>query len=256
MATYKKRGYKPKNKKEKEEQIQDESTTAEVFDTLDEKASKTEEFVSKNQNVILGLISAIVILVLGYLGYQNYILEPKEKEAASEMHQAQIFFDNAINSSGKAKDSIFGLAINGGNGKLGFVDVASNYSGTKTASVANYYAGISYLNIKEYQKAISHLEKFKLKDEIIAPIAKGSIGDAFLQINQPSDALSYYEDAIKLSNNSFTTPKYLLKAAITALDIDKPKKALEFLTRINEEFPDADESKRAKALTGKAQAKL
>lgn len=38
MATYKKRGYKPKNKKEKEEQIQDESTTAEVFDTLDEKS--------------------------------------------------------------------------------------------------------------------------------------------------------------------------------------------------------------------------
>ena len=256
MATYKKRGYKPKNKKEQEEQLHDESTTAEVFDTLDEKASKTEEFISSNQNLILGVIAVIAVAVLGYLGYQNFILGPKEKEASGEMHQAQVFFDNAINASGQAQDSIFRLAINGGNAKLGFADIASNYSGTKTASLANYYAGISYLNIGEYQKAINHLDKFKLKDEVIAPMAKGAIGDAFLQINQPEEALGYYETAIKLSDNSFTTPKYLLKAAITALDINKPKKALEYLERINQEFPDASEAKRAKALTGRAQGLL
>lgn len=253
MATYKKRGYKPKNKKEQEEQVHEESTTAEVFDTLDEKASKTEQFISKNQNAILGVIAVIALSVLGYLGYQNFILGPKEKEAASEMHQAQIFFDNAINATGKAKDSIFRLAINGGNAKLGFADIASNYSGTKTASLANYYAGISYLNMGEYQEAINYLDKFKLDDEVIAPMAKGAIGDAFLQINQPEEALDYFETAIKLSNNSFTTPKYLLKAAVTALELDNPKKALEFLERINNEFQDASEAKLAKALTGKAQ---
>jgi hypothetical protein len=36
MATYKKRGYKPKTKKEKEDVLEDGSTTAEVFNTLDE----------------------------------------------------------------------------------------------------------------------------------------------------------------------------------------------------------------------------
>lgn len=256
MATYQKRGYKPKSKKEKEEQIHTDSTTAEVFDTLDEKASKTEEFIRKNQTVIFGLIGVIVLGVLGFLGYENFILGPKEKEAAEEMNQAQVFFDNAINATGTAKDSIFNLAINGGNSKLGFVDVASNYSGTKTASLANYYAGISYLNIGEYEKAINHLDKFKLDDEVIAPIAKGAIGDAFLQINQPEEALGYYQSAVSLSNNSFTTPKYLLKAAITALDIKEPKKAIEFLERIEKEFPNATENKMAKALKGQAQASL
>lgn len=256
MATYQKRGYKPKSKKEKEEKLHSDSTTAEVFDTLDEKASKTEEFVRKNQNIVFGFIGIVIIGVLGYLGYQNFILEPKEKEAAIEMNQAQIFFDNAINSTGAAKDSIFNLAINGGNTKPGFIDIASNYSGTKTASLANYYAGISYLNIGEYEKAIQHLDRFKLKDEIIAPMAKGAIGDAFLQINQPEEALGYYQSAIKLSNNSFTTPKYLLKAAVTALDIKQPKKAMEFLERIEAEFPDATEIKKAKVLIGQAQATL
>ena len=49
MATYKKRGYKPKTKEEKEHDIEDQSTTAEVFNTLDESASKTEDWVIANQ---------------------------------------------------------------------------------------------------------------------------------------------------------------------------------------------------------------
>ena len=43
MATYKKRGYKPKTRAEKVEAIEDQSATAEVFKTLDQSAYKTEE---------------------------------------------------------------------------------------------------------------------------------------------------------------------------------------------------------------------
>ena len=52
MATYNKRGYKPKTKEEKVEEVEQQSTTAEVFNTLDETASKTEDFVAKNQKYI------------------------------------------------------------------------------------------------------------------------------------------------------------------------------------------------------------
>ena len=73
MATYKKRGHKPKNKKEELLQEQHDSTTAEVFSTLDESASKTEAWVSKNQNYILGIIGVIALGVLGYLAYDNFV---------------------------------------------------------------------------------------------------------------------------------------------------------------------------------------
>ena len=56
MATYKKRGYKPKTKDDKRSAIEDQSTTAEVFNTLDEGASKTEEWVVKNQKYIFIII--------------------------------------------------------------------------------------------------------------------------------------------------------------------------------------------------------
>ena len=59
MATYKKRGYKPKSQKEKEDALEQNSTTAEVFNTLDETASKTEEWVIKNQNYIFGVVGAV-----------------------------------------------------------------------------------------------------------------------------------------------------------------------------------------------------
>lgn len=254
MATYKKRGYKPKTKKEKQEEEKIESTTAEVFETLDEGASKTEAWVSKNQTYIIGAVAAIAFGVLAYLGYQQWIFLPKEKEAANEIYQAQVYFDDAIEATGKNRDSLFMLSLDGGMGKLGMLDVASNYSGTKTASLANYYAGIAYLNLGKYKEAINHLDKFKGKDQVLAPLAQGAIGDAFLQLEQTSDALGHFEKAANMQNNAFTTPKFLLKAAITAIDLGQGAKAEKHLKRIQEEYPNSEENKLVEAYLGTAQA--
>ena len=65
MATFNKRGYKaPKEKEEKLDNtfIEDvnvdekDSATAKAFDALDETASKTEDFVAKNQKYIFLLL--------------------------------------------------------------------------------------------------------------------------------------------------------------------------------------------------------
>ena len=72
MATYKKRGYK-KSIISKVEGLSEESTTAEVFDKLDSSASKTEQFVAKYQNFIIGFIGFIALTILSYLAYINFI---------------------------------------------------------------------------------------------------------------------------------------------------------------------------------------
>ena len=77
MATYKKRGYKKSIALEVEKRIEDGSATAEVFEKLDSTASKTEEWISKYQIFIIIGVGFIALSVLSYLGYQNYILEPK-----------------------------------------------------------------------------------------------------------------------------------------------------------------------------------
>ncbi|MDX1463696.1 MAG: tetratricopeptide repeat protein, partial [Marinirhabdus sp.] len=183
MATYKKRGYKPKNKAEQEEVLEDGSTTAEVFNTLDEGASKTEAWVEKNQKAILTVVGVVAVAVLGYLGYQQWIQEPKEAEAMNEMFQAQQFFEQAMGNA-TMSDSLYDLSLNGGRGKYGFLEIIDNYGSTKAGNLAEYYAGMAFLNQGNYQAAIDHLDSFESDDEMLAPLAKGAIGDAFAQLNQ------------------------------------------------------------------------
>ena len=97
---------------------------AEVFEKLDTTASKTEEWISKYQNFIIAAIGIVAVSVLSYLGYQSYIFEPKKLEAVSELSQAQYYFELAVN--GQEPDSLFRRALNGGEGKYGFLDIIDN----------------------------------------------------------------------------------------------------------------------------------
>ena len=96
MATYKKRGFKPKNKGEQQQLDEQESTTAEVFSTLDESASRSEAWVAKNQNYILGVIGVIAVAILGYLAYDQFVQGPKEVSASNELYYPQQYFDQAV----------------------------------------------------------------------------------------------------------------------------------------------------------------
>ena len=253
MATYKKRGYKPKTKAEKVEAIEENSTTAEVFNTLDESASKAEDWAVKNQKNIFILVGLAAAIVLGYLGYNKFIAEPKADEAMNEMFTAQKYFEEAVN--GTAKDSLYNLALAGGDGKYGMLDIVTEYGSTPAGNLANYYAGMAYLNLKDYSNAVKHLSDFKTDDAVLGPVAKGGIGDAFVQLNQPEDALGYYEKAITSSTNDYTTPMYLFKAANVALGLGQADKALGYFKRIKEEFSSSAEATSIDVFIGRAEAK-
>ncbi|WP_419211013.1 tetratricopeptide repeat protein [Maribacter sp. X9] len=253
MATYKKRGFKPETKAEKQEFEEQESTTAEVFTSLDEGASRSEEWVSKNQNYILGAIGVIAVSVLGFLAYSQFVVKPKEISAANEMYYPQQYFDQALAST-TAKDSLFTLALEGAEGKYGFLDIIEEYSGTKAANLARYSAGMSYLNMNKYQEAITYLEDFNSDDAILGALAKGGLGDAFMQLDQPSDALGYYESAVAHSENEYTTPKFLYKAGVTALEMGEKDKALGFFERIKNEYPKSENANTINAFIGMAKS--
>ena len=254
MATYKKKGSKPSTKEERKNQVEEESTTAEVFNTLDEGAGRTEEWVAENQKWIYIIVGLAAVVVLGYLGWERFIQEPKELEASNEMFQAQQYFDTALAGTGVESDSLYNMALNGGEGKYGFLDIIDNYGSTNAGNLAQYYAGFAYLNTNKYQEAIDHLEDFDGDDEILAALAVGGIGDAFLQLDQPKEALNYYEKAATMRSNEFTAPRFLLKAAITAIQLGEGEKAAEYLNRIKDEFADTPEANQVAIYLGRAQA--
>jgi len=251
MATYKKTGTKIRTKKAQTSTIGEDSTTAEVFNTLDETASRSEQWVIKNQKAIFGVIALIVISILGLMAYQKYVAEPQEKEAANELAFPKVYFEQAI-SSAVAVDSLFNLGLNGAEGKYGFIDVADKFSGTKAGNLAHYYAGISFLKMKQYKDAITHLEQFSSDDALLGPTAKGAIGDAFADINQPEDAMDFYIQAANLQSNGFSTPLFLFKAGNTALELGKFDKALSLFNQIKNEYPTSEEGKNIEVFISKA----
>lgn len=240
MATYKKRGAK-KSQSQVDSKIDlPESTTAEVFETLDTTASKAEAVISKYQNLILIVVGVVAVGVLSYLGYDRFVIVPKHQEAVSELNQAQYYFDLAVNSL--EGDSLYTRALNGGEGKYGFLDIIENYKGTPAAKLATYSAGMAYLNLKEYEKAINYLDQFSTDDILLSALSQGAIGDAFAQIDQKNEAFEYYVNAAEVSDNLFSTPKYLFKAAMIGAEIGKEKEALSYLKRIQKEYPNAPEA--------------
>src|SRR3970040_1912327 len=258
MATYNKRGYKSAKEKEVKDVttedikvIEKDSTTAGVFSTLDETASKTEDFVAKNQKIIIGVVGAIAVVLVGYLAYQKFVAAPKEDEAATEMFQAQQYFQQA--TDGVASDSLYNLSLKGAEGKFGYVDIADKYSGTDAGNLANYYAGIAYLNTGKYTEAIEYLGNFKSEDIVLSALAKGAIGDAYAQNKQPKEALDYYLKAIAANKNDFTTPRFLLKAGKTALELGKKEDALKYFTDIKDNFDSSPEAASIDVLIGLAQ---
>ncbi|TYA84375.1 tetratricopeptide repeat protein [Seonamhaeicola marinus] len=250
MATYKKRGYKPKTKVEKQIELEEESTTAEVFNTLDEGASKTEAFVEKNQKYIFVIIGIVAVAVLGSIGYREFIANPKQTTAMNDMFQAQKYFDQA--TTAVSKDSLYNLALNGGEGKFGMLDIIDEYSGTDAANLASYYAGTAYLRLKDYKNAVEHLSNFNGNDEVLAPLAKGNIGDAFVQLGQTEDALDYYEKAANMRDNEFTTPMYLYKAGNIALDLGQADKALSYFEKIKADYSKSTQATNIDVFIGKA----
>jgi len=241
MATYKKK-YKPEGKKEENQIDESEFETAGVLNTLDETASKSEQWIEQNSKPLFYTLVAIVVLFVAYMGYNKYAIEPNEKEASNEIAFPRKYFDQAA-TAGSGIDSLLRLGLEGAEGNYGFLNIANKYSGTDAGNLANYYAGISYLQMKEYDKAIKYLSKFESDDEMLGPVSLGAIGDAFADINQLEDAFNYYEKAATKKSNEFTAPLFLFKAGQAAMELKKYTTAETLFTKISEEFPKSDQGK-------------
>ncbi len=245
MATYKKKGYKKEKKSGNDlDYLSKESTTAEVFTSLDEGASKLEKFLEKNQKWIFTGLAAIIVLVAGYIWYDQNVKIPTEKEAANNLATAQTYFDKGINTSDeKEMKADFDKALNGADGKYGFAQVKEKYSGTKAANLANYYMGLIYYKNGDYKQAVSYLSKFKSDDDILQPTAYGVIGDAFVELDQPKEALDYYVKAAKASDNDYTAPLYYLKAGKLAMEQGDKSAAKKYFEIIKEKYPESKEAR-------------
>tara|TARA_R110002072_G_scaffold150586_7_gene299077 strand:- start:1292 stop:1981 length:690 start_codon:yes stop_codon:yes gene_type:complete len=201
----------------------------EVLVDVQQSISKIEKYLEENRKSLSVIVVGILAIVVGYFAVDIFYQQPREKESQLAIYKAQQYFES---------DSL-ALALNGNGLDLGFIAVADEYSGTKAGNLANYYAGICALNLGQYQEAIAYFDEFSSDDPILSVIAKGSIGDAFMEINQPVEALEYYNKAVNGEENNLIVPFYLKKAGILAESQGDLDQALKHYTRLKKEFGDS-----------------
>ena len=210
-------------KKKKDENPQ---TISNVEETL----SRTEHYLEENYKpllIALGVIVGIVALVWAGKLYLNN----RNKEAQSQMYQAERYLE---------QDSIK-LALNGDGNYLGFLDIAKDYKFTKAGNLAKYSAGICYLHLGDYQDAIDQLEKYSKKDKLIASLAIGATGDAYVELGDVNKGISKYIEAADYAENSFNTPLFLMKAAELYELQSNYTDALKLYERIQKDYPESTE---------------
>ena len=191
--------------------------------------------VEKYQNVILGVVLGLVVLVGGYILYQNVIQAPKEKNAAEAMFQAQFQFE---------RDSFARALANPGGGYEGFLDIIDNYGGTNAANGAHYYSAVSYINLNEFDEALYHINKFKPKGQVTKILKQGLIGDINSEIDFWTKALEAYEKASSYDND-LLTPYYLHKLALLQDKEGLKEEARDTYKKIKSEYPDSQEASEA-----------
>lgn len=218
----------------------------EMIVDVEQVYSKTEDFINENQNVIIGVVGALIAVVVGFYAYNRVYLEPLEQEAHGQMFMAEQYFQ---------KDS-FSLALNGDGNYLGFLDVADEYGRTSAGNLAHYYAGICYLRTGAFEEAIEQLNDFDDAGEMLGAVAYGATGDAYMELDNVAEALTYYEKAVNTNDNDFTSPIYLQKAGFAAEKAGKYDKAIDYYTQVKEKYPTTNEGRNAEKYIARAEANL
>jgi len=205
--------------------------------------SKADHFLKNNRNGLYGVMGALVLVIGGLFAY-NFYVDSQNEEAAQLIWKAEYYFET---------DSL-DKAINGDGNYMGFKYIADNYGSTKTGRLAEYYLGICYYQKGEFQAAIDHLENCKLEDEVVGAIAKGAIGDAYVELGKTQEGIEYFEKAVAHSKNNFTSPIYLLKAGLAYEKLGDYTKALETYNTIKDNYPNSVEGRDIDKYIAKAES--
>jgi tetratricopeptide (TPR) repeat protein len=207
---------------------------------------KASSFIDENKKSLTVILATILGLVILFFAYQKFYLAPREIEATNQIYKAQQYWEE------KSWDK----AIKGDGNFPGFEKIIENYANTKSANLAYYYLGIAYLNKGEYLKAAENLTNYSGNDAIIAALALGGAGDAYVELKEYDKAITFFKKAADKGNNLFATPMYLKKLGLVYEEKSDFQSALDAYKKIKAEYPESTESGTIDMYIARAEGKL
>ena len=194
----------------------------------EETLNKSEAFILKYKNAIIGAVVALIVIVAGVILYKNYVSGPAEQKASTELAKGQNLF----------QAQQFEQALNGDStGYVGFLKIASEYSSTKAGNLANLYAGLCYANLDKWQEAAQYIESFSGQDDqMVSPAALGALGNVYAHLNQLDKAVSTLIKAAEKADNNSLSPTFLIQAGQILESQNKKDEALKLYKKVKEKY--------------------
>ncbi len=203
-----------------------------------------ENFFEKNSKMVVVAIVVIFALAAAIFGYKKVIVEPRNVKAQEMLFEAQYQFES--------QNADFALALNGNENTPGFVQVVEQYGNTPAGNLARMYAAACSLRLGEFDQAQSYINSFKnvkgIPGEIINAMAAGIKGDIAVEKGDNAKAAKLFEEAANVSENDFTTPMYLRKAALAYTAMGDAAKAEALLKVVAEQYPASYDAREATKL--------
>lgn len=196
--------------------------------------SKTEQFIEKNQKVIIGIVAAIIVVVLAIFGLKKFVFEPRNQKANEAIFVAEQFL-----AQGDFKSALYGDSTSTDRYGVGLLQVIDKYGSTKAGKHAKYEAAICFLRLGQYQDALKYAGKYNGKDQLTPVINEMIKGDAEVEQGNNDAAIKHYTKAAKMDDNPITAPFALFKAGVVYLMIEQNAKAAECFQTIKSDYPES-----------------
>ncbi|MBE6321216.1 MAG: tetratricopeptide repeat protein [Bacteroidales bacterium] len=202
------------------------------LENVQEALNTTSVWIEANQNKLTWAITAIVVVVLGVIALNTYVLKPKAAEASNENAKAVVYFAQGN----------YEVALNGNDAEcIGFEAIANEYKCSQPGKLAALYAGICYYQLGDYAAAAEYLAKFSAKDLNIEPAAAQLLGDAYVQMEDYAKAAKAFNAAAK-SGNELIAPMSLKKLGFVQMELGNNAAAKKAFETIKNDYPASAEA--------------
>ncbi len=205
--------------------------TVEFFKDLDREALNTERFIEKYSKPLAVVFGLLVLGVLGFFGYKQFVVAPKNVEAVKGFLAAQKNL-----AEGKDKEALGGKSA----ANPGFLGTYNEYSGTAIGELSAYNAGLLKFKEGKFQEAYDLLDKFSSDNKTLVAMKYGAMADAKSGLNKNDEALQLLDKATSASDDPYTTYYFTRKAGIVALGLKKNAEAKKYFATIDEKYQDYD----------------
>lgn len=191
-----------------------------MLENLSAEELKGQFKQNKSLRMITYGVGALVLLILGYFLYIQFIYLPEDEKSKSAYYAG---LNYAVkDSTDKAIDEL----------RL----VVNKYDGKSGGEIAQFVYASQLMKKGEFKKALEELESVNVDDQFVAVMAIGLQGDCYSEMGDYQKAIEYYEEAAHKNENEKTTPDYLFKAGLCAEQLKDFEKARELYQHIKDNY--------------------